>query len=1208
MKAKIITSSLAALRQRAEELMKKKLPKTTSQLSEADSLKIRHELEVHQIELELQQEELMWAEELTAKVANERYAELCNFAPSGYFTLSKEGEIIELNLSGANMLGKESSHLKNSLFGFFVSDNTKPIFNQFLEDVFNSEVKETSEVILTTNGNSLINVFLTGIAKGNGDQCYVSAIDITERKRTENAQLNSEEKYRNIFENIQDVYYEATIDGIILEVSPSISFMSKGQYKRNDIIGKSMYDFYYVTGGRHTVLALLQERGIVTDYEIFLKNRDGSQVPCSISAKIQFDTNGKPLKIIGNMHDITERKRAEEALVESEMKYRQLVAQSPDGIFILDLSGKFISVNKTICDNLKYTEEELLSMKIWEIVPEKYQSLHKQRLVAIMSGESVNTVAEYEVKGKDGVTHFIEILSVPYYKENKIIGFQGIAHDITMRKQDEESLRQYKEQLEFALGGTNDGIWDVKLDTGSVYLSPRGCEILGYKPDDLQKIVEHWNQIVHPEDLPATNAALTAYLEGKTPIFIIEQRLKTSTGDFKWILARGKVVSYDSNGKALRMVGTHTDITEQKQAEKEITMLAHSLKSINECVSITDLDDKILFVNESFLKTYGYAENELIGKHISIVRSQNNVKELVEKILPATIHGEWQGELLNKRKDGSEFPIYLSTTIVKDKEGKTLGLIGVATDISERKQAKQLIKLLSRAIEQSPVTVMITDKKGNIEYVNPEFTELTGYKTDEVKGKNPRFLQSGLQTREFYKELWNTILSGKSWYGELLNKKKNGDSYWESALISSIVNNQGDITFFVAVMEDITEKKKMVEDLIQAKAKAEESDRLKTSFLNNISHEIRTPFNGILGFLSLIQDNNMSVSERDEYISIINKSAYRLMNTINDIVEISQIQAGQIKLIVSKTNIRELAGELYIRFITEAEIKGLKFFINKDLPNKVEWIYTDSIKLNTILSNLIGNAIKFTNTGSIVFGIRLVVDKVDEHALSLQFSVKDTGVGISENKQQAIFERFMQADGSNTRLFEGSGLGLSIAKAYVEMLNGKIWVESEEGKGSIFYFTIPYKDEPEEKNDAKNIVMNEGTENQINPEVLRLKILIVEDNEESAILLSIGVRSFGKEVIKVRNGFQAIEACRNNPDIDLVLMDLKMPDMDGYEATRQIRRFNKDVVIIAQTAYALIGDREKAVESGCNDYIAKPFNRATLGVLIEKHFKKPEKE
>jgi signal transduction histidine kinase len=287
---------------------------------------------------------------------------------------------------------------------------------------------------------------------------------------------------------------------------------------------------------------------------------------------------------------------------------------------------------------------------------------------------------------------------------------------------------------------------------------------------------------------------------------------------------------------------------------------------------------------------------------------------------------------------------------------------------------------------------------------------------------------------------------------ETIHVRKNGEIFpIESSSRSMEVEGK---KYYQFIIRDITERKKIEEALIKSKEKAEESDRLKTSFLNNISHEIRTPFNGILGFLSILQDHDLSDDEREEYIGIINQSADRLMNTINEIVEISQIQAGPMQVTSTETNIKKLIGDLVDRFKNDAENLGLEFIINMDLPENSDCISSDSIKLNTILVNLIGNAIKFTKAGSIVLGIR----KNDDY---LEFSVMDTGIGISENQNQVIFERFMHADVSRIRQFEGLGLGLSIAKAYAEMLGGKIWVESELGKGSTFYFTIPYNAKPE---------------------------------------------------------------------------------------------------------------------------------------------------
>jgi CheY-like chemotaxis protein/anti-sigma regulatory factor (Ser/Thr protein kinase) len=269
----------------------------------------------------------------------------------------------------------------------------------------------------------------------------------------------------------------------------------------------------------------------------------------------------------------------------------------------------------------------------------------------------------------------------------------------------------------------------------------------------------------------------------------------------------------------------------------------------------------------------------------------------------------------------------------------------------------------------------------------------------------------------------------------------------------------------------------------------------------------------------------------------------------------------------------------------------MQFFIKNDLPSKEAIINTDIGKINSILKNLVKNAIKFTNEGSIEFGY-------EKKGKYLEFFVKDTGIGIPKTQKEIIFERFRQGTESLKRNYEGSGLGLSISKSYVEMLGGKIWVESEEGKGSIFYFTIPYNVVSEEKSANSYSVSGKDKE----AELKKLKILVVEDDEISYSLMSLTLKKISYEILHAKTGVEAIESCRSNPDIDLVLMDIRMPVMDGHEATRQIRQFNKDVIIIAQTAYVLSTDSEKAEGSGCNDYISKPINKTLLYELINKHF------
>jgi len=393
---------------------------------------------------------------------------------------------------------------------------------------------------------------------------------------------------------------------------------------------------------------------------------------------------------------------------------------------------------------------------------------------------------------------------------------------------------------------------------------------------------------------------------------------------------------------------------------------------------------------------------------------------------------------------------------------------------------------------------------------------------------------------------------------------------------------------------NITKLKGTEFELIKAKEKAEESDRLKSAFLANMSHEIRTPMNGILGFSELLKEPGLTGEETQEYIKIITKSGMRMLNIINDIVDISKIESGLMTLDIKESNINEQIEYIYTFFKPEVEAKGIRLSYKIPLPAKETIIKTDREKVYAILTNLVKNAIKFTHEGSIEFGYYLIKDR---GPFELAFYVKDTGIGIPKDRQEAIFERFIQADIIDKMAHQGAGLGLSIAKSYVDILGGKIWVESEEGTGSTFYFTLPYNVESfAETIDWQNKL------SQKSDIVKKIKILIAEDDELSEILLDNYINIYSKEILKVRTGVKAIETCRDNPDIDLILMDIRMPEMGGYEATRHIREFNKKAIIIAQTAYGLSGDREKAIESGCNDYIAKPVNKRELQTLIQKYF------
>lgn len=399
------------------------------------------------------------------------------------------------------------------------------------------------------------------------------------------------------------------------------------------------------------------------------------------------------------------------------------------------------------------------------------------------------------------------------------------------------------------------------------------------------------------------------------------------------------------------------------------------------------------------------------------------------------------------------------------------------------------------------------------------------------------------------------------------------------------------LSIFAQMLVNIRLRKAAEEELIRAKEKAEESDRLKSAFLANMSHEIRTPMNGILGFSQLLKEPGLNCEEQQEYIHVIEQSGERMLNVINDLINISKIEAGQMDVTISKTNINEQLDYLHTFFKPEADRKGLQLTRSCPFSQDQAYIETDREKLYAIMTNLIKNAHKFTEKGSIEFGYELKDDDI-------LFFVKDTGIGIPENKLKEVFGRFVQADTSFTSDYEGSGLGLAICKAYAELLGGTIWLESEHGLGSTFFFTIPYR--PASENIYRYLIDN-------NPDIIREKhqstnVLIVDNDKISRLGMVKMIEKVCDTYRTAQSGEEAIELCRKNQDINLVLMDIKMPGMDGYEATRIIREFNNNIVIVAQTALTLATDRDKALAAGCNEYITKPIQPATLAEIINKYF------
>jgi len=667
--------------------------------------------------------------------------------------------------------------------------------------------------------------------------------------------------------------------------------------------------------------------------------------------------------------------------------------------------------------------------------------------------------------------------------------------------------------------------------------------------------------------------------------------------------------------KAFKNLQLKMQIAEQ---EKATTALRNSeahlltlLQTIPDLIWLKDKDGVYLSCNKMFERFFGAKEEDIIGKtdydfvdpELADFFLENDQKAIAAG--KPTSNEEW----ITFADGGHHAFLETIKTPMFDSKGTFIGVLGIGRDLTERKKAvEELTKqkyFFEQMFMQSSVSTQILDHDGWCERINPKLGEIFGVKPQDIEGKlynifkDKAIIQGGVipfLEKAFYKGKaveWEVFFdigaAADSQNIQVKEKKK----IWYKNWAYPIFDKDGEISNVIIQHNNITELKETEKELTASKEKAEESDRLKSAFLANMSHEIRTPMNSILGFAELLHEPDLSGEEQQYYIRIIEKSGTRMLNIINDIIDISKIESGLTEVQISACNVNEQIEFIYTNFKPEVEKKGMQIFFQNSLPVKESIIQTDCEKIYAILTNLVKNAIKYSDNGTIEFGYNL-------KNKFLNFFIKDTGIGIPKERQEAIFHRFVQADIADKRAFQGAGLGLSITKAYVEMLGGNIWVESEEGKGSIFYFTIPYNTESKKIIAIKKVDSREVEEHQIK----KLKILIAEDDENSEMLLTMIVKKYCKEDLHARTGVEAVEACRNNPDIDLVLMDIQLPEMNGYYATREIRKFNKTVVIIAQTAYALQDDRENAIEAGCNDYISKPISQALLHELVNKHFNK----
>ena len=523
--------------------------------------------------------------------------------------------------------------------------------------------------------------------------------------------------------------------------------------------------------------------------------------------------------------------------------------------------------------------------------------------------------------------------------------------------------------------------------------------------------------------------------------------------------------------------------------------------------------------------------------------------------------------------------------------------------ISEYEQVTNELSKLSQAIHQSASTVLITSLDGLIEFVNPSFTRITGYSVEDVIGKNPEILNSGKNPPYLFSDMWESIANGETWQGEMLNRKKNGDLFWEYATISPIIDNSGKITHFVAIKDDISQRKKLEEELVEARIVAERANRAKSAFLANMSHEIRTPMNSIMGFIQIVLKMNTISKVEREYLEIAFKSSTELLFLINDILDSSKLEAGKLEIENRPFNLPNLLLAIIESLNFKVEEKALTLSLELEQELNI-CIVGDTNRLRQVLLNLLSNAIKFTEKGSIVIKV------IKSENGFITFSVIDSGIGLKPELIQTIFQPFSQADQSTARKYGGTGLGTTISKQLVSLMGGKIWIESEYGMGSIFSFTIPLIiPECAEKCNPECKEFRGSEIESISKDIRSFKILVAEDIPENAILVSVRLKQELHEVDVVTNGREAVEAYRKKK-YDIILMDVHMPEVDGLEATRQIREIESEtearsrISIIALTASIMEDDHQKCLDAGMDYILGKPIQFDKLFTTMERFIPK----
>ena len=931
--------------------------------------------------------------------------------------------------------------------------------------------------------------------------------------------------------------------------------------------------------------------------EGLLIRKDGRRVCVSIAASSILNSAGKGIAVSVIFRDITERKQAEE----SRSLLASIVESSEDAIYSGTPDGTILSWNDGAEALYGYTAEEMVGRTSDILSPPDRRAAMGERLAKVRAGGTCRYEA-VRVR-KDG--RRVDVMFTVFPRRNssgEIVGVAVIARDVSERLRDKQKLRDSEERFRGAFENAPLAICLGGMDGRLLQVNATMCRMLGYSEAEL--LASGWREITHPGDREASRQVSEQLLSGESACVELEKRYVDRFGNAVWVRTRMSLVR-DEAGCPLYFVAHSLDIAERKRAEEALRESEERFRVMADgCPAImwvTDAEGGNQFVNRRYREFFGATYEQVEGCKWVPLLHRDDAQNYLEAFRHAIeAHEPFQVEARVRHADGGWRWIASYAEPRFSPSGEFLGHVGISPDITERKQAEEDLqrseekfRQLAESIRQ---VVWMMDPAGTeMLYVSPAYEQVWG-RTCESLYQNPAAWFDAILRDDQYQAnlLFRRQLAGEPIVSEYRIRTPDGSEKWIRVRAFPIRDQAGQLLRVGGIAEDITEWKCYEEELIQAREGAEAANVTKSLFLANMSHEIRTPMNGVLGMVQLLLDTDLNPQQR-KYAGVIETCGRALMSLIGDILDLSKIEARKLTLEHMDFDPRRVVEEAVQTLSAQAAGKGLAFSWLA-APETPSLLTGDANRLRQVLLNLAGNAVKFTEHGGVA--VEVAVEKRDKGRTTLRFSIADTGIGIRPDQEAGLFAPFVQADASTTRKYGGAGLGLSITKPLVEMMGGKIGYHSTAGAGSTFWFTAVF-DTPRAPAlapivPARTIALPPSSSRPRGD----ARILVAEDSRTNQFVLLAQLEKLGYQAQAVANGVEAVAAVERG-EFDLVLMDCQMPLMDGFEATRRIRRSPRPhVPIVAVTAHAMVGDRERCIREGMDAYLSKPVALDALADVL----------